>query len=291
MNDNALCTVMGTFHQFFLNASPTWIFVISLYCYLTVMHDESTARKKWYWLHAYGWGLPFLLTISMFIGQSILDRGPVIGGILPIHGSELVRFLNNQLRNIDGTYDCWIGPAYPDLRLYLYYPTLWMHFILIVVIYIRVLTKIRSVVDALKVITESSHLSTEARPTELPQACHTTNDGKQQSIYNPEHRNSLSVRVTCILPERTNTLSTFNKMMSLKTALIAISYIVSWTPATISRIIQFVPGTKAPYWLTLLAGINFAFSSIWSSLVFFGFLFEGLWRNRHRKQRALSSRM
>ncbi|KAI9341709.1 hypothetical protein BDR26DRAFT_918271 [Obelidium mucronatum] len=112
-----LCTVVGVFMQFCLHASSTWSLLCCVYCFLTIQYNSKVAESHWISYHLYGWGVPTIFTVAMFVCQAVLRRGNVIG---------------------DATFECWIAPQYADLRVALLYPILWIHFLIIGILYISI---------------------------------------------------------------------------------------------------------------------------------------------------------
>ncbi|KAI9341740.1 hypothetical protein BDR26DRAFT_304909 [Obelidium mucronatum] len=113
-SNQSMCTIVGTITNYSLTASSTWSFVVGLHCYHTIIYNQKLASRYWIFYNLYGWGVPFLTTLSLFIIQALTKRGNVFG---------------------DATYSCWIGPLFPELRLGIFYVLLWLHHIGIVGIF------------------------------------------------------------------------------------------------------------------------------------------------------------
>ncbi|KAI9341710.1 hypothetical protein BDR26DRAFT_918272 [Obelidium mucronatum] len=334
------CNTVGTLNQFFINASSCWSALIACYCYFIVFHNQKTADSYWKWYNAYGWGIPLLLTIALFISGVIMNRGdPLLG---------------------DATYQCWISAKYPELRVALYYPLLWIHFCVILVIYIRIFIVIQVTNQELTVsfggvhahhhgrqlraseaskqsITAPriSHSVSPPNPAKLsrsengseddyfqvpPQSIHHPHNSLSRTInyhdktatmistystQNTTHHAATDDRVSVtVYPSQSQTqshqttptitpppvlrkssvrkrstvtslksspqerLNQTVKKLILKSSIITIGFIISWTPATASRILSLVPGAVVPEWLSILMAVGFALSGLWNSGAF-----------------------
>ncbi|KAJ3134239.1 SWI SNF, matrix associated, actin dependent regulator of chromatin, sub c, member 2, partial [Physocladia obscura] len=118
------CNVVGTISQFVYNAVTFWTFSISLYCYISIIFKPKIADDSLKWLHVYSWTMSLLFTIMMFICEKILARGNILG---------------------DATYECWIGSNYSDLRVYLFYFPMWIHFFALGIMYTHMFIRVSSV--------------------------------------------------------------------------------------------------------------------------------------------------
>ncbi|KAJ3074676.1 hypothetical protein HDU98_010566 [Podochytrium sp. JEL0797] len=142
--NEGLCTFFGSTHQFFINSSSCWSFLIPLYSYMIIMYSSGTADDLWYFFHAYGWGVPAILTVLTFVFQAAWSRGNIMG---------------------DATYQCWISSQYPELRIALFYVPLWIHFGLIIAIFACIFAKIRYVEKQLSENTKSASGSKLGHPS------------------------------------------------------------------------------------------------------------------------------
>ncbi|ORY43293.1 family A G protein-coupled receptor-like protein [Rhizoclosmatium globosum] len=134
-SDATACTVVGTIFQFCLNASSCWNFLASLYCYLTILWGAKVADRWWGLFHLYGWGLPSVLTVALYIAQAGMLRGSVFG---------------------DAEYECWIAPSFPELRIAMFYPFLWLHFLLITLFHVLIFSNISQVTSEIAAAAASS---------------------------------------------------------------------------------------------------------------------------------------
>ncbi|ORY53919.1 family A G protein-coupled receptor-like protein [Rhizoclosmatium globosum] len=122
-NDPLLCTIVGGVAQFTFNAVTFWSFCISLYCYITVHYRPMVANRYWVFFHLYSWGLAALSVIIMFW----------------VGGWNIVG---------DATFECWISSERKDLRVWLFYVQLWVHFFLLMLLFIGIFRKIQRVREA-----------------------------------------------------------------------------------------------------------------------------------------------
>ncbi|KAJ3335477.1 hypothetical protein HDU83_000287, partial [Entophlyctis luteolus] len=121
-----LCTVLGAIMQFSLLSISTWSFMVSLLCYMTIMYSDHQANKYKLFFYLYGWGIPLLSVCGLFVLQATWQRGTVFG---------------------DATFECWISPAYPELRVDMYYIPLWIQFVMTVTTYGLTVSHIRKILS------------------------------------------------------------------------------------------------------------------------------------------------
>ncbi|KAJ3225044.1 hypothetical protein HDU81_008165 [Chytriomyces hyalinus] len=267
---DALCTIIGTLHQFFAIAVTSWTFLISLYCHNVVLYGPKVADNFNVWYQVYGWGMPVIFTATGFIVSAVDYRGNLMG---------------------DATYECWFSTAYTDLRLYLFYTVIWSHYFALVGLYARIYWVARSYdegLDALKVMQVRASavaggggdLASNA-PSLMPSAplsSVTSTVEKSSDDYishaNQVHNSTLerTRRHWSWSPEarasRKHTPLTSSSKIKLRASVIAFGYVVSWSVPTINRIMQMC-GQTVPYWMTAATAVCFATSSLWNSAVFF----------------------
>ncbi|KAI8835014.1 hypothetical protein BJ741DRAFT_608880 [Chytriomyces cf. hyalinus JEL632] len=117
ISQGALCTALGIFYQFFAVGQSCWNVIISFYCYVLVTSGIKDADAYWNYFMIYGWGVPALFTASLFVAQATMGRsGPLFG---------------------DALYTCWISSEYSELRLALFFDVIWVHFFILMALYIR----------------------------------------------------------------------------------------------------------------------------------------------------------
>ncbi|KAJ3296639.1 hypothetical protein HDU79_006050, partial [Rhizoclosmatium sp. JEL0117] len=116
----SFCQAVGTWHEVFLNSTVCWTVLISVHCYVTVMKGAMIADSYWWYYHVYGWGLPLLLMAIGLIVQRVQG--------FTVFGST-------------GVY-CWIKDK--NYRVYLFYVELWIHIIVVVVLYCLIFKKVLS---------------------------------------------------------------------------------------------------------------------------------------------------
>ncbi|KAJ3406276.1 hypothetical protein CcCBS67573_g05308 [Chytriomyces confervae] len=261
----ALCTIVGTLHQFFAIAVTSWTFLISLYCHNVVLYGPKVADNYNIWYQVYGWGMPVIFTAAGFIVSAVDNRGNLMG---------------------DATYECWFSTAYTDLRLYLFYTVIWSHYFALVGLYARIYWVARAYdvsLSALKVkqvrasAVAGGDLASNA-PSLMPSAALSSvtstiekSSNDHISHVNQGHNNTLE-RHWSWSPEarasRKQTPLTSSRKIKLRASVIAFGYVVSWSVPTINRIMQMC-GQTVPYWMTAATAVCFATSSLWNSAVFF----------------------
>ncbi|KAJ3240063.1 hypothetical protein HDU81_004708 [Chytriomyces hyalinus] len=117
ISQGALCTALGIFYQFFAVGQSCWNVIISFYCYVLVTSGIKDADAYWSYFMIYGWGVPALFTSLLFVAQAAMGRsGPLFG---------------------DALYTCWISSEYSELRLALFFDVIWVHFFILMALYIR----------------------------------------------------------------------------------------------------------------------------------------------------------
>ncbi|KAJ3092464.1 Fe(2+) transporter, partial [Physocladia obscura] len=56
-----------------------WSFLMSVYVFLIVMFSKQVAENSWYFLHAYAWLLATITTATMYISEAVNRKGAVMG--------------------------------------------------------------------------------------------------------------------------------------------------------------------------------------------------------------------
>ncbi|KAJ3074677.1 hypothetical protein HDU98_010567 [Podochytrium sp. JEL0797] len=251
--DEGVCTFVGVTFQFFINSSSCWSLLIPLYCYITIMYSSGTADDWWYYFHAYGWGVPAVLTALAFVFQAAWNRGNVMG---------------------DATYECWISSKYPELRVGLFYAPLWIHFGLIIAIFACIFAKIRHVEKQLSESTNSATGSKLGHHSKQSSNS-VTGGGSKLGLPSTHTSNSatgskLGLPVSSHPKSRSTTKQPRNNRIVLwKSSCLALGFLITWTPATAGRIIGLVPGAVVPEWLSILVGLCFATSGFWNPVIFY----------------------
>ncbi|KAI9341712.1 hypothetical protein BDR26DRAFT_933924 [Obelidium mucronatum] len=269
-SNEPLCTVIGAVHQFFLYVGSSWSFLVSLYCFLSVTYSNRTADQYWTRYYLYGFGLPFLFTAILFVLQAGLGRGNVIG---------------------DATFVCWISAAYPEIRIGLWFPTLWLHFLLSLVMFARIFFIIRTTKGGIDEIANAAHISTVVPPPTQRTKSITTTDNNNNFKPSPQlpTRNSISTssdessgnppkishtrrRSSTIDPASMMAVERLQKSRNkllVKSLIITVGFIISWIPATALRTLPFIPGSIVPFWLNVLVAAGLATAALWNPLAFF----------------------
>ncbi|ORY22747.1 hypothetical protein BCR33DRAFT_149984 [Rhizoclosmatium globosum] len=293
--NSTLCSVFGTLHQYSINASSCWSFMIALHCYVIVIHNPKLASSLWRYYIIYGFGMPALLTIALYISQAILNRGTVTG---------------------DADYQCWIASQYPELRVILYFPLLWLHFLGILFFYLRILvmiqTRTRELASSqdktnideglLAVKSDGADTSRSTIPASQSFSGPATNPNPvtHQIIsgdFSPEasiahqlprysspikHKHNPNVNEPAVPSRLTVTesapaakmISSRNKLIT-KTFIVSVGCLISWIPATAVRVLLIIPGSKVPFWLSYLMALGFSLSGLFNSTAFLvGILWE-----------------
>ncbi|ORY39070.1 hypothetical protein BCR33DRAFT_720328 [Rhizoclosmatium globosum] len=247
----------------------TFHFIINLVsCY----HVAITRAESFHlWLHFYCFGIASLLTGLVFMAEQLYARGPVWG---------------------DATFQTWISSAYPDLRIGLFYIPLWIQFTLMLITYILLIRVIKKTPDLpTESIVETGIVQGSSTDKELHRK-HTVDykDSTETVSHQPEHRLSRMVSKKTISTRKTVMTKSSrtagvkemknHKKLILRTLVLAIGLIWSWTPATANRVISFLGGTS-PYWLSLWIAVSISTSGFWNSGVFFVIWFWNRSNNRN----------
>ncbi|KAI9327435.1 hypothetical protein BDR26DRAFT_875460 [Obelidium mucronatum] len=266
------CTVMGTIAQFSYVASTSWNLMISVYCYMTIFKNPAYANNLWLWYHTYSWGLALLLTVLMFVGAQVLQRGPVLGV---------------------GPTACWINSNYLDLRVYLFYVPIWIHFGYTLFIYGHILWKVDAVLGR-RSLPGGVHVQESAamvHQTVGPPAADVVVEGalmrsSDATIFYEQHQESSckgglqrhhrhhdSDGSDDQLEEQqqqhgSKQVSEVNQKLLVRAGLIAVGFLVSFGPASVARILA-MHSKHVPHWLTLWSTAGMASSSLWNVSVFF----------------------
>ncbi|KAJ3093844.1 hypothetical protein HK100_006388 [Physocladia obscura] len=120
-NSATLCLAIAFAYEFFLTAMSSWLFVKSVYTFLLLRHGPRVANQWWWAYHAYAW---VMATGMAVIIVAIGVRNPAVIG--------------------DATFECWIGPEFPELRFVMQYPLFWIHFASSATLYILVIQRNRA---------------------------------------------------------------------------------------------------------------------------------------------------
>ncbi|KAI8620762.1 hypothetical protein BC830DRAFT_445933 [Chytriomyces sp. MP71] len=250
------CTFVGLIFEFNAVLSTCYIFCISVLGYITVTRGSKSAEALKWWYFGYALGVPVVFTIVLVVTTSILQRGNMIG---------------------DATFECWISDAYPELKVALLYPLVWLHMVALSIIYSRIYFLILVTTSELEEISEiSGRSSSESHPLKtmanktgllLSPAKGAGNTISRNETVNTKGDLSIS-RVGDQLRSgvRKKMLKSTNRLV-MKATLIAISFVVSWTPATITRILQLL-GAPVPFWLWVSTAICFSLMGLLNSSVF-----------------------
>ncbi|KAI8836427.1 hypothetical protein BJ741DRAFT_649091 [Chytriomyces cf. hyalinus JEL632] len=266
------CFVVGISAQFFFSSVTFMTFIISLYVYLSILHRQGVAERYWYYYHGYTWGMSALFTGLLFVMEAVLKRGSVIG---------------------DATFECWISPSYPDLRINLFYVPLWIHSGFIFAMYARIFAFLRWHSKAKReqnIQTGIIPYAPETRPTSFQEGSSHSESKDSPFKVSSSHRassNTSSVFVAgsapySTLPKARNTvapkgghelvksiLSNANKKLLVKAGVMALGFVVSWVPASTGRVLALFPSVTAPFWLTILTGVGLSSCGLWNSGIFF----------------------
>jgi hypothetical protein len=271
------CAVVATFLEFFYNSDSCFTFIAALYCYLTVMYNSKVSEQYWEWYIFYAVGVPSCFTMSIFVLDATLHQ---------------------QITG-DATYDCWISSEFPKIRLVLYYPLLWFHFVGIIWMYSHIFWRLwTSERDFTSNVTNSSTIN-ESRVHTCPRivssghSAPTTQSGQRLSnpldqvqsvdsgqavVQSTTNLTITSKRRESLLmnPRAAGRLSLSRQRLITKTCILALGYIISWSPATACRVMETI-NIVVPYWLALVMGIGLAMSGFWNAFAFFvGFDFDYL---------------
>ncbi|ORY37811.1 hypothetical protein BCR33DRAFT_854563 [Rhizoclosmatium globosum] len=212
------CNVMAIVDQFAYTSSTSWNLMISVYCYVTIFRNQTVADRLWLWYHMYAHILSILTTTCMFIGQAILKRGPVLG---------------------KGLTACWITANYPELRVYLFYVPIWIHF------------GIMALGIETAIAAPDSDGSLEPLSTSL--------NISEKTVISTDAVKAVTAK--SFLDEAT-------RKLLVRASLIAIGFLFSFGPASVARIMTMY-GASAPNWLQAWSTFGMASSSLWNVLVFF----------------------
>ncbi|ORY39030.1 hypothetical protein BCR33DRAFT_853609 [Rhizoclosmatium globosum] len=280
--------ITGAIFQFCLNASVGWNFVISLYCFLTV--QKNLKRANWYynWYHIYCWTFATSVTVLVFVFEAIWDRGYAFG---------------------DATFEIWISGSYSELRIWLYYFPLWLHFIGTLGIYVYIFRKTYTVeyevnraggIQTVGAGTSgymstgglqsngavSSGLGSEMVQTVSVEAVnpsailtsavtagtsvvHSTNYAFLDRSSFFERQSSPSDSAAS---PRTGpaTMKHQTKKLVYRSCFITASFFICWTPATVGRIMTLIdPNAIIPFWLYAWIAFGFSISGLINPLVFY----------------------
>ncbi|ORY47002.1 hypothetical protein BCR33DRAFT_849013 [Rhizoclosmatium globosum] len=214
-------------------------FCITLYCYLTVAYSQKVADKYWIYYFCYGWGLGALFTALLLAMGPILHRGNVIG---------------------DATFECWIAPAYQEYRIWFMFLPMWIHFGLILLMYARIFVKVRRVNHDGK---EASFQGDEVESGRS--SCSSTKTDPAISSSFPSQDRTRRATETTVHTGGGHLK--VNKLI-FRTAIVTLGYLVSWTPATVVRIIALYGG-KASFLANVLIALGFSAAGLWNSGTFF----------------------
>ncbi|TPX55215.1 hypothetical protein CcCBS67573_g09492 [Chytriomyces confervae] len=266
------CFVVGITAQFFFNSATLMNFIISLYVYLSILHRQGVAERYWYYYHGYTWGMSALFTGLLFVMEAMLKRGSVIG---------------------NATFECWISPSYPDLRINLFYVPLWIHFGFIFAMYARIFAFLRWHLKAKheqNIQTGIIPYAPETWPTSFQERSNHSESKDSPFKVSSSHRlssNTSSVFVTGSVPYSTllkarNTvlpkgghelvksiISNAYKKLLVKAGVMALGFVVSWVPASTGQVLALFPSVTAPFWLTILTRVGLSSCGLWNSGIFF----------------------
>ncbi|KAJ3237994.1 hypothetical protein HDU81_008602 [Chytriomyces hyalinus] len=245
-------------------------FIISLYVYLSIIYRQGVAERYWYYYHGYTWGMSALFTGLLFVMEAVYKRGPIFG---------------------DATFECWISPNYPDLRINLFYLPLWVHSAFIFAMYARILAFLRwhsKVKREQNIHTGIIPYAPETRATSFQDGSNHSESKDFPFRVSSTHRassNTSSVLIAASVPLKRKAhktdgpkggheliksiLSNANKKLLVKAGVMALGFVVSWVPASTGRVLALFPSVTAPYWLTILTAVGLSSCGLWNSGVFF----------------------
>ncbi|KAJ3390919.1 hypothetical protein HDU84_006763 [Entophlyctis sp. JEL0112] len=204
-----LCTALGAIMQYSLLSTSTWSFLVSLLCYVTIAYSDDQANKLKLFFYLYGWGIPLVSVCGLFSLQAAWQRGTIFG---------------------DATFECWISPAYLDLRVDMFYIPLWIQFAMTTTTYGLTVTHIHKILIQ---YAQVAKLSVTSR------------------IAGAENYAERSVRRS-------------NHKLFVKSGMLIFGFFVTWLPSTIVRVLDMA-GQPVPSWLMLIVSISFALSGFWNS--------------------------
>ncbi|KAJ3263709.1 hypothetical protein HDU77_010094 [Chytriomyces hyalinus] len=263
------CFYVGIAAQFFFSSVTFMTMIISLYVYLSILHRQGLAERYWYYYHGYTWGMSALFTGLLFVMEAVLKRGSVFG---------------------DATFECWISPSYPDLRINLFYVPLWIHTGVIFAMYARIFAFLRWHSKAKReqnIQTGIIPHAPETRPTSFQEGSNHSESKDSPFKISSSHRASSSVCMGGSVPCSTSAkarktegpkgghelvksiLSNANKKLLVKAGVMALGFVVSWVPASTGRVLALFPSVTAPFWLTILTGVGLSSCGLWNSGIFF----------------------
>ncbi|KAI8610950.1 hypothetical protein BC830DRAFT_699840 [Chytriomyces sp. MP71] len=285
-----LCTIFGFLHEFVDVCGTCLVVCITHLCYKTVERGSKAAAALRWWYFAYSFVTPLLFITLLWIAATILNRGTLMG---------------------NATYECWISAAYPELKVAFIYPLLWIHMVVIVIIYTRIYQKTQSSAYELSGIWGSTGYNTTtiasrhergvdavlsdnpglaitvlSGSSTVPPAAKIQTISKSRRPSLTKNDNALSLSLQEHLPPTFPEASLQRKITTksvkmdtekqmrrslnrliLKGSLIAIGFVISWTPATIVRVMQLF-NIPVPYWMIVCAGICLAMTGLMNASVY-----------------------
>ncbi|KAI8615228.1 hypothetical protein BC830DRAFT_1123731 [Chytriomyces sp. MP71] len=228
-SDVILCNIVGAVAHFIFTFCLLQNFIISLYCFISIMYRPSVADACWNYYHAYVWGVSTILLVVLFLMQALWQRGDVFG---------------------DATYECWISYKYAELRVDLFYIPLSIHFAMLVYMYSRILFRVSQV-------QKSMHLEGIQTGVIPPLSENCEEDSEATHTGKSILRRTKSIR------------NATNEKLLLKAGWLACGYVLSWTAPCATRLLALVPGAQIPYWLSVWGALGLASCGLWNSGIFF----------------------
>ncbi|KAI9337489.1 hypothetical protein BDR26DRAFT_1008475 [Obelidium mucronatum] len=257
-----LCMSFGVVYQFAVTAVSCWTMVLSIFCYLTITYSPSVAKKYWICYHCYVWGSSLFYACILLLVQVTSKANNVLG---------------------DSTFECWISNQYPILRIALFYVLLWIHFIIILCLYGLMIRRVASV--SAEACEESSSAQNHAVTTASISTTNTSNSisttGKSQrsfvdSAFNVTAALSLAHAppVPSLPLDRKASVqggeplvgmlnigpAESKKRMLGRGGIVAIGFLLSWTPATVHRIASVWYNLEVPFWFNAMVAVSFGVS-------------------------------
>ncbi|ORY53918.1 hypothetical protein BCR33DRAFT_845124 [Rhizoclosmatium globosum] len=289
-NNPMLCTIIGAVAQFAFNAVTFWSFCVSLYCYITVEYRPTVANRYWWFYHAYSWGLSALsVAILLWVGD-----GPTVFGDATYEcwiSSEKKEFriwlfyvelwfhfflillsfwgIYRKIRAVQAAgLESQILPKADEFLEESPSPiTLEIgnegrrdtvsngKSLVLLLPESRINSRVGSVVDfkVLDINTPTATAETSGTPR-------SRRISGQSILFPPSHR----ATITTIGKKRV-----LHFKLILRSSLIAIGFLVSWTPPTVARIWDMIGTSPVPDWLIIWVTVCFASSGLWNAGVFF----------------------
>ncbi|KAI9330882.1 hypothetical protein BDR26DRAFT_871081 [Obelidium mucronatum] len=263
------CTIVGTLAQFIFNAITFWNFLISLYCYITIIYPPKSRRQPLALLPPLRVGsLPSFMVILLYTVAALDNRGS------------------------------------PDLRVDLFYIPLWIHFFILIPLYTHsqashgiTLDTDRGKSPPVPDLLSNEFLSVQDDEDQKATILQVAATSNRESLTALSLTPSMGTTSNTLSPAAAAASHPFSHFhfenqpsttvkkrhhksihikLILRASLLTLGFIYSWIPPSISRVLAILPQSSQhgttfssgqPFWFSVWVAAAFFITWFWDDIV------------------------